>query len=138
MRREETVLKDISFDCMPGQVVALLGSTGSGKTSWSTCCRAFMITPAGRSCWTVELSRYPRRYLRRQIGIVEQEPFLFSRSIRENITYGVGREVTDEEVEAAARAAAVHDVIIFPAGVRIPWSAKKASPSQAGKSSAWQ
>jgi ATP-binding cassette, subfamily B, bacterial len=54
----------------------------------------------------VELNRYPRSYLRRHIGIVEQEPFLFSRTIRENITYGVGREVTDEEVEAAARAAA--------------------------------
>jgi ATP-binding cassette, subfamily B, bacterial len=48
---------------------------------------------------------------------VEQEPFLFSRTIRENITYGVGREVSDEEVEAAARAAAIHDVILtFPEG----------------------
>ena len=55
------------------------------------------------------------RSLRRQIGIVEQEPFLFSRTIRENITYGVGREVSDAEVEAAARAAAVHEVILtFP------------------------
>ena len=60
---------------------------------------------------------YPRDYLRSQIGIVEQEPFLFSRTIRENITYGVGRQVTDAEVEAAARAATVHDVIIaFPTG----------------------
>ncbi len=50
---------------------------------------------------------------------MEQEPFLFSRTIRENITYGVGREVADEEVEAAARAAAVHDVIIaFPEGYK--------------------
>ena len=54
-----------------------------------------------------------------QIGIVEQEPFLFSRTIRENITYGVGRDVPDEEVEAAARAAAVHDVILsFPEGYK--------------------
>jgi len=60
----------------------------------------------------IELNRYPRKYLRQQVGIVEQEPFLFSRSIRENITYGVGREVTDEEVEKAARAAAIHDVIL--------------------------
>jgi ATP-binding cassette subfamily B protein len=60
---------------------------------------------------------YPREYLRRQIGIVEQEPFLFSRSIRENISYGVGRKVTDEEIEQAARAAAVHEVILgFPDG----------------------
>jgi ATP-binding cassette subfamily B protein len=65
----------------------------------------------------VELKAYPRHYLRRQIGIVEQEPFLFSRTIRENISYGVGREVTDEEVETAARAAAIHDSITtFPDG----------------------
>jgi ATP-binding cassette subfamily B protein len=65
----------------------------------------------------VELRDYPRSYLRRQIGIVEQEPFLFSRSIRENITYGVGRNVSQEEVERAAKAAAVHDVILtFPDG----------------------
>jgi ATP-binding cassette subfamily B protein len=55
--------------------------------------------------------------LREAIGIVEQEPFLFSRTVRENITYGVGREVSDEEVEAAAQAAAIHDVILsFPEG----------------------
>ena len=65
----------------------------------------------------VELKEYPRDYLRRNIGIVEQEPFLFSRTLRENITYGVGREVSDEEVFAAAKAAAVHDVILsFPEG----------------------
>jgi ATP-binding cassette subfamily B protein len=50
--------------------------------------------------------------LRRQIGIVEQEPFLFSRTIRENIAYGASRPVTDEEVEAAARAAAIHDIVM--------------------------
>jgi ATP-binding cassette subfamily B protein len=65
----------------------------------------------------VELKEYPRHFLRQQIGIVEQEPFLFSRTIRENITYGVGRDVSDAEVEAAAHAAAIHDVIVtFPDG----------------------
>jgi ATP-binding cassette subfamily B protein len=63
----------------------------------------------------VELTNYPKHWLRHQIGIVEQEPFLFSRTIRENIAYGVGREVTQDEIEDAARAAAVHDVIMsFP------------------------
>jgi len=58
-----------------------------------------------------------RHYLRQQIGIVEQEPFLFSRTLRENIGYSVGRDVTDEEVVAAAKAAAIHDVILdFPNG----------------------
>ena len=60
---------------------------------------------------------YPRSLLRRNIGIVEQEPFLFSRSIRDNIAYGVDREVTQEEVERAAQAAAIHDIILtFPEG----------------------
>jgi ATP-binding cassette subfamily B protein len=59
----------------------------------------------------VELKDYPREYLRSQVGIVEQEPFLFSRSIRENITYGVGRDIPQEKVETAASKAAVHDVI---------------------------
>jgi ATP-binding cassette subfamily B protein len=65
----------------------------------------------------VELTRYPRAYLRQHVGLVEQEPFLFSRTIRENIAYGVDREVTEAEIEAAARAAAIHDSIIgFPNG----------------------
>jgi ATP-binding cassette subfamily B protein len=63
----------------------------------------------------VELKRYPRNFLRSQIGTVEQEPFLFSRTIRENIAYGSDREVTQEEVEEAAKAAAIHNSIItFP------------------------
>jgi ATP-binding cassette subfamily B protein len=65
----------------------------------------------------VELRDFSRGYLRKQIGIVQQEPFLFSRSIRENIVYGVGRSVSQEEVERAAKAAAIHDVIQgFPEG----------------------
>jgi ATP-binding cassette subfamily B protein len=112
------VLDDINFECTPGQIVALLGSTGSGKTSLVNLLPRFHEYTGGRILLDgVELNRYPRSYLRRHIGIVEQEPFLFSRSIRENITYGVGREVPQEEVEAAARAAAVHDVIMtFPQG----------------------
>ena len=55
--------------------------------------------------------------MRSQIGIVEQEPFLFSRSIRENIAYGAGFSVSEEQIQAAARAAAIHDVILaFPDG----------------------
>jgi ATP-binding cassette, subfamily B, bacterial len=115
---ESRVLKDISFHCEPGQVIALLGSTGSGKTTLVNLLPRFYEHTSGSiKLDGVELKRYPRRFLRRQIGIVEQEPFLFSRSLRENITYGVGREVSDEEIEAATRAAAIHDVILsFPNG----------------------
>ena len=115
---DSAVLKDISFRCEPGQAVALLGSTGSGKTTLVNLLpRFYEYTGGSLTLDGVELKEYPRHFLRRQIGIVEQEPFLFSRTIRENITYGVGREVSDEEAEAAARAAAIHDVITsFPDG----------------------
>jgi ATP-binding cassette subfamily B protein len=106
-------LEQISFQVKPGQVIALLGSTGSGKSTLVNLLPRFYEYTSGRIMLDdVELNRYPRKYLRQQIGIVEQEPFLFSRTIRENITYGVGREVDDKEVEQAARAAAIHDVIL--------------------------
>lgn len=115
---EKNVLKDVSFTVKPGQSIALLGSTGSGKSSLVNLLPRFHEYTSGRILLDgVELTDYSRAYLRRQIGIVEQEPFLFSRSIRENITYGVGRDVSQEEVERAAKAAAVHDVIMnFPDG----------------------
>ncbi len=117
---KSNALKDISFHVQPGQAVALLGSTGSGKTSLVNLLPRFHEYTSGRILLDgVELKDYSRSFLRRQIGIVEQEPFLFSRSIRENITYGVGRDVTDEEVERAAKAAAIHDVIMtFPDGYK--------------------
>ena len=111
-------LREISFHCKPGQAIALLGSTGSGKTSLVNLLpRFYDYTGGSLRLDGLELTDYPREYLRRQIGIVEQEPFLFSRSIRENISYGVGRVVTQDEIEAAARAASIHDVILsFPNG----------------------
>jgi len=111
-----SVLQDISFSVKPGQVIALLGSTGSGKTTLANLLPRFYEYTEGKILLDgVELKRYPRNFLRSQIGTVEQEPFLFSRTIRENIAYGIDREVTQEEVEEAAKAAAVHNsVITFP------------------------
>jgi ATP-binding cassette subfamily B protein len=115
---DSSALEEISFHCKPGQAVALLGSTGSGKTTLVNLLpRFYEYTSGSLTLDGVVLEDYPRHFLRRQIGIVEQEPFLFSRTIRENITYGVGREVDDTEVETAARAAAIHDTILtFPEG----------------------
>jgi ATP-binding cassette subfamily B protein len=112
----DQVLNDISFKIEAGKVVALLGSTGSGKTTLVNLLPRFYDYTGGQILLDgFDLKCYSRRYLRQQISIVEQEPFLFSRSIRENITYGVGREVSQEEVEQAAKMAAVHDVILtFP------------------------
>ncbi|HSJ56870.1 MAG TPA: ABC transporter ATP-binding protein, partial [Anaerolineae bacterium] len=115
---DERVLKDVTFRAEPGQAIALLGPTGSGKTSLVNLLpRFYEYSHGSLKLDGVELTAYPRHVLRQQIGIVEQEPFLFSRSIRENISYGVEREVTDDEVVAAAQAAAIHDTILtFPDG----------------------
>lgn len=112
------VLHDVTFRARPGQVIALLGFTGSGKTTLVNLLPRFYDITGGRLTLDgVDLREYPRAFLRSQIGIVEQEPFLFSRTIRENITYGVERAVSDEELFAAARMAAIHNVIrTFPDG----------------------
>jgi ATP-binding cassette subfamily B protein len=111
------VLHDISFAVEPGQTIALLGPTGSGKSSLINLLARFYDYSGSIRLDEVELRDYARLDLRRQIGIVEQEPFLFSRTIRENIAYGVYRPVTEAEIIAAAKAAAVHEVIMtFPDG----------------------
>jgi ATP-binding cassette subfamily B protein len=116
--QELPVLKEVSFKSKPGQMIALLGSTGSGKTTLVNLLPRFYEYSSGSiKLDGVELRDYTRKYLREHIGVVQQEPFLFSRTIRENIRYSVGREVSDAEIETAAAAAAVHDVILtFPKG----------------------
>lgn len=110
--RGEDVLREITFTAEPGQVIALLGGTGSGKSTLVNLLpRFYDYTDGLLTLDGVDLKRYPRKFLRQQIGLVEQEPFLFSRSIRENITYGVERKVSDQELTAASRAAAIHEVI---------------------------
>jgi ATP-binding cassette subfamily B protein len=110
---DRSALHGISFTVRPGQSVALMGATGSGKSSLVNLLPRFYEYTGGRILLDgIDLKEYPRHYLRRQIGIVEQEPFLFSRTVRDNITDGVTREVPDAEVEETARAAAIHEVIL--------------------------
>jgi ATP-binding cassette subfamily B protein len=115
---EIPVLRNVSFDAEPGMKIALLGATGSGKTTLVNLLPRFYEYTEGRILLDGRpLPEYSKHYLRRNIGIVEQEPFLFSMSIRENITYGRDGEVSEEEVIAAAKAAAIHDSILsFPEG----------------------
>jgi ATP-binding cassette subfamily B protein len=106
------VLKNINLKCLPGESIALLGETGSGKTSLVNLLPGFYEIEEGSLMIDgLPIEKYSRHYLRNHIGIVEQEAFLFSTTIKENITYGVKRTVTDEEIYEAAKAASIHDSI---------------------------
>jgi len=106
------VLKNINFEIQSGQSLALIGSTGSGKTTLVNLLPRFHEYTSGSiKLDGVELREIPKRFLRSQIGIVEQEPFLFSRSIRENIRFGVDKNVSDDDIINAAKIAKLHEVI---------------------------
>ena len=108
---EKPVLENISFTIHPGETVAILGSTGSGKSSLVSLLQRLYDYQKGHITISgVELTHIDKDHLRSRVGIVLQEPFLYSRSIMDNI--GITQDVRDEEaIYEAARVAAVHDVI---------------------------
>ncbi|MEW6723722.1 MAG: ABC transporter ATP-binding protein [Bacillota bacterium] len=109
---ENLVLRDINLTAEPGQTIALLGATGSGKTSITNLVPRFYDPSAGRvTVDGIDIRTVTLNSLRRQIGIVLQETFLFSASIGENIAYGRAG-ATNEEIIAAAKAAHIHDFIM--------------------------
>ena len=117
----DAVLNDVSFDVQPGQTVALLGATGSGKTTIINLLPRFYDVSEGRvlvdGC---DVRDVTIESLRGQIGIVLQETTLFSGTIRANIAYG-RPDANLAEVVSVARAAAAHDFIIdFPLGYETP------------------
>ena len=117
----DTVLSDISFVAAPGQTVALLGSTGSGKTTIINLVPRFYEVTAGQVLIDGhDVRDVQLESLRRQIGIVLQETNLFTGTIRDNIAFG-RPDATDDQIEAAAQAAAAHDFIMsFPDGYATP------------------
>jgi ATP-binding cassette subfamily B protein len=117
----EPVLKNVSFEARPGQTIALLGATGSGKSSIINLIPRFYDPTEGRITLDGhDLRDVTLESLRAQIGIVLQETTLFSGTIRENIAFGKP-DADDEAVMAAAQAAAAHDFILsFPQGYDTP------------------
>jgi ABC-type multidrug transport system fused ATPase/permease subunit len=106
------VLKGISFDAQPGQMVALVGLTGAGKTSLVSLIPRFYDVISGQALVDGrDVRDYKVSSLRDQVSLVLQEPVLFTGTIAENIRYG-RLEATDEEVVAAAKAAYAHDFIM--------------------------
>jgi ATP-binding cassette subfamily B protein len=107
----DDVLKDISFKARPGQTIAILGSTGSGKTSLVQLLQRLYTCTAGEiTIDGVNINDIDHHVLRSNIGIVLQEPFLYSRTIKENIAI-VRPDAADGEIHEAAKIAAVHDVV---------------------------
>ena len=108
---DEYVLRDLDIEAESGQVIALLGKTGSGKTTVVNLIpRFYDVTQGSVRIDDVDVKELELEGLRRQTGIVLQESLLFADTIRENIAYG-RRDATDAEIVAAAKAARAHDFI---------------------------
>jgi ATP-binding cassette subfamily B protein/subfamily B ATP-binding cassette protein MsbA len=105
------VLRDVSFHIKSGQRVAFVGASGAGKSTIASLLLRFYEPQEGEILIDgIEIRKYERESLRRQIGVVLQESVLFGASISENIAYGKPN-ATDAEIEAAARAAHAHGFI---------------------------
>jgi ATP-binding cassette subfamily B protein len=108
---DRPVLRDVALELEPGRTVALIGHTGSGKTTLASLVPRFYDVSAGRVAIDgVDVRDVTLVSLRREIGVIAQDPFLFSATVRENIAFGAP-EATDEAVERAARMAQAHEFI---------------------------
>ncbi|MCR1836193.1 ABC transporter ATP-binding protein/permease [Oceanobacillus caeni] len=105
------VLNELSFDIKAGQTVAFVGSSGAGKTTiCSLIPRFYDVTGGSITIDGIDIRDITKKSLRQQIGVVQQDVFLFTGTLRENIAYG-NLHATDEEIEAAARQAHMEEFI---------------------------
>ena len=106
------VLHDVNFRVKPGEMIALVGPTGAGKSTIVNLISRFYDVQEGRILIDgYDIREVTIESLRRQLGVMTQENFLFTGTIRENIRYG-RLDATDEEIEAAAKAVNAHDFIM--------------------------
>jgi ATP-binding cassette subfamily B multidrug efflux pump len=109
---EKLVLCDVTLSAEAGQTIAVVGPTGAGKTTLVNLVGRFYDVTGGRVLIDgIDVREVTRASLRRQMGVVLQDSFLFSGSVADNIRYG-RLEASDEEIEAAARAVGAHEFII--------------------------
>ncbi len=110
-RQDGTVLSDVNLTVRPGERIALVGPSGAGKTSLLKLLMRFYDVRSGAVLVDGhDVRDLPVAFLRGQIGLVQQEPFLFNGTVRQNIVYS-DLSASHERVEAAARAARAHDFI---------------------------
>ncbi|KPV50795.1 ABC transporter, partial [Kouleothrix aurantiaca] len=116
--RPSSALQHISFTAHPGQTIAIVGQTGAGKTTLTRLINRTFDASAGRVLIDdIDVREWSMDSLRAQIATIEQDIFLFSRTIAENIAFGAREAVTQEQIEAAAREAQAHEFIMgFPDG----------------------
>lgn len=109
--QNKKVLDDISFDINKGQTLAILGSTGSGKSSLvHLLTRLYDYDSGSITIDGIELNEINKPYIRSQIGLVLQEPFLYAKTLSENIKIA-NQEATENDIVSAAQVACIHDVI---------------------------
>ena len=109
---DATILRDVSFESQPGQVIALVGPSGAGKTTLVNLIPRFYDIQDGRILIDGhDIREVTKHSLRSQIGLVPQETILFSDTVYNNILYG-NLDATKEDIEAAARSANAHDFIM--------------------------
>ena len=118
---QRRVLDSISFEARPGELVALVGLTGTGKTTIASLVPRFFEPETGRVLIDdIDVARYSLQSLREQIALVPQQPVLFTGTIADNIRYG-RLDASDADVEAAARDANLHDFVTrLPQGYQTP------------------
>ena len=126
-------LREVSLDAEPGQVTAILGAPGSGKTTVVNLLPRFYDVTGGRiTIDGSDIREYTLQSLRHNVGIVHQDVYLFSASIRDNIAYGVSG-ATPEDVERAAKVAQLHDQIMTLPGGYDTWVGERGTTLSGGQ-----
>ncbi|HYL51860.1 MAG TPA: ABC transporter ATP-binding protein [Acidimicrobiia bacterium] len=129
----DDALRGVDVHIAPGETVALVGETGAGKSTVVKLVARFYDPTAGTVCVdSVPVNEYDQVAFHQQLGVVPQEAFLFSGTIRDNIAYG-RESATDAEVEAAARAVGAHEFIASLPGGYLQWVSERGRSLSSGQ-----